>query len=227
MKRVDLPSPMPRLKELSYSEFKYAVIDKRYLPAPEQEIGREIGAVLSARRTRRVFKPISLDDLSLLLWHSARAASVSDPSAYTRWQHRPVPSAGGRHPIDLLVLRKCEGFWQVYLYNPISHSVSKLALRGGTSPDQFVDRINKVVPVGQATVIWFGAQFDRTMSKYKNGESLVWRDAGALISIISIVAEALEMNSCALGVTGEPWLSSLLDSGKNVVGAGGMLIGCR
>jgi SagB-type dehydrogenase family enzyme len=227
MKRVDLPIPVPRRSELSYSEFKYVITDKYYLPAPKQGIRREIGSVLLARRTRRVFKSISLNKLSLLLWYSARAISVADPSAYSRWQRRPAPSAGGRHPIDLLVLRKCEGSWQIYLYDPVSHAISNLALRDDTSPEQFINYINQVVPVGQATVIWFGAQFDRTMAKYKNGESLVWRDAGALISVISIVAEAIEMNSCAVGVTGEPWLSNLLNSSGKVLGAGGMLVGCR
>jgi SagB-type dehydrogenase family enzyme len=225
MQRIDLSIPVPRRRELPYSEFEYRTENKHYLPAPERGLKKPIDDVLSKRSTRRAFKPISLNKLSLLLWHSARAVSVSPSSVSTRWQHRPAPSAGGRHPIDLLIFRKRRGSWRIDLYDPVSHSISKLILRDDASPELFIKYISQVVPVGQAMVLWFGAQFDRTMSKYKNGESLVWRDTGALIAVISLVAEALNMNSCALGVTGEPFLSRLLDSEGKVVGVGGMLIG--
>jgi len=76
-------------------------------------------------------------------------------------------------------------------------------------------------------MLWFAAQFDRTLSRYNNGESLVWRDSGALAATIALVAECLHLSSCAIGITGEPFISQILDSKGALVGVGGLLIGQR
>ena len=92
---------------------------------------------------------------------------------------------------------------------------------------RFLTSIDQVVSVGQGTIIWFGAQFDRTLSRYKDGESLVWRDTGALIATISLVAECLNLNCCALVIIGEPHFSQLLNSKGIVIGVGGLLVGSK
>jgi hypothetical protein len=48
------------------------------------------------------------------------------------------------------------------------------------------------------------------MSKYQNGESLIWLDAGALLSTIYLVAEASGLACCAVGITGAPWVTQAL-----------------
>jgi hypothetical protein len=87
--------------------------------------------------------------------------------------------------------------------------------------------VDEVIPIGGATILWLAAQFDRTMARYENGESLVWRDAGCFLGTLDLTAEALGMSFCQLGLTGEPWISQTLGSGHRVVGAGGCLVGER
>lgn len=127
--------------------------------------------------------------------------------------------------MDLLVLRKEGGRWRAWLYEPMTHcllllDVTRQSLR------RLVDQANQIVPLRRATIIWFVAQPDRTASKYVNGESLVWRDTGVLIGHMALVAEALELNFCPLGVTGEPIISTLLGGGR-VAGVGGCLLGTQ
>ena len=227
MKQVDLASPVPRDSAVPYSEFKYRISEEIFLPEPEIVIEIPFSDVLSARRSRRTFKVISAEKLNALLWHSARAITITPPIHGARWQHRPSPSAGGRHPIDILIIGERRDSQDVFLYDPVAHKLCKLVVKETSSLDELVNLVNRVIPPEQATIILFGAQFERTLSVYKYGESLVWRDAGALIATLSLVAESLELNCCALGITGEPFLSQIVNSKGKVLGVGGLLIGER
>jgi SagB-type dehydrogenase family enzyme len=225
MDRIDLPSPVPRAIELPYENFPYSIKETTQLPEPDVNDGKSFIKVLSSRRSRRAFRKISLERLSALLWHSARSLEGFPPER-PLWQHRPAPSAGGCHPVDILLVHQ-DWPQQILLYEPTDHSLSTLKIVADAERTQFIKLADQVIPIGEATILWFGAQFDKTLSRYENGESLVWRDAGALIATISLVAEFLQLNSCALGITGEPYFSQMLDSRGKVVGVGGLLVGDR
>jgi SagB-type dehydrogenase family enzyme len=224
MNRIDLASPFPRDIETPYGEFPYAIEDVSYLPEPNQLPEIPFQTIISLRESRRTFTTLLKDDLNSLLWHSARALIVA-PTQSTRWQHRPTPSAGGRHPIDILILNPQDTPLSVNLYQPESHALAKLTALDVSSTEKLIEAVDEVMDPGQATMIWFGAQFERTLSKYEYGESLVWRDAGALLAVISLVAECLSFNCCAIGITGEPFISQILSSNRDVVGVGGLLVG--
>jgi len=224
MTKVNLASPSPREVELPYVEFAYNVEVQYYLPQPENNPERTFTDILSARRTKRTFNPVSQQRLISLLWLSAKASIVNTPSE-PRWQHRPTPSAGGKHPVDLLIFPNGPTEKAGYVYDSVSHVLSLLKITDGKSLEQFFSAVDQVVAIERATIIWLIAQFDRTLSKYENGESLVWRDAGALLSTVSLVAEYLNLNCCALGITGEPFISRILDSQDKVIGVGGLLLG--
>jgi len=225
MNRIDLASPFPRELEIPHLEFPYAIEDISYLPQPNQLPDVSFQTVLASRQSRRTFKPLGQDDLNSLLWYSARALVVSSPTQSTRWQHRPTPSAGGRHPIDILVFNEQDKPRSVHLYQPEPHALGKLTDLDTSSMEKLCVAVDEVVAPEQAMMLWFGAQFERTLSKYENGESLVWRDAGALLATLSLVAECLSLNCCAIGITGEPFISGMLGKTSNVVGVGGLLVG--
>lgn len=86
--------------------------------------------------------------------------------------------------------------------------------------------MESMVPAPEATKTLLVAEPGKTQAKYFNHESLVWRDAGALLATMGFVAEALNLNYCPIGITGEPW-ASMLSSEGNLVGVGAALIGGR
>jgi SagB-type dehydrogenase family enzyme len=227
MKRIELPSPILRESELTYREFQYPIKELKNLPPPLDLPATPLQAVLSSRKSERNYGAMSDNELSSLLWHSARVISANPPSNPIRWQHRPVASAGGRHPIDLLIMQKQGGRYNAFLYNPLAHCLAFLNISGENELQEFTTAINLIIPLQDATIIWLGAQFDRTLARYEHGESLVWRDAGGIIAVLSLVAEALNLNCCPIGITGEPFLSNLIPSDNKVVGVGGLLIGSR
>jgi SagB-type dehydrogenase family enzyme len=132
-----------------------------------------------------------------------------------------------RHPIDILVFNGQDRPRSVHLYQPEPHALAKLTDLDTSSMEKLCVAVDEVLAPEQAMMLWFGAQFERTLSKYENGESLVWRDAGALLATLSLVAECLSLNCCAIGITGEPFISGILGKDSNVVGVGGLLVGRR
>jgi len=208
MKRIDLPNPVPRKRATPYVEFRYDIAERALLPEPRRLPAITLRKILASRRSRREFRPIPSHCLNQVLWYSARAIRVSSKNHSTRWQHRPSPSAGGRHPIDILVLSNDDP--AVYLYQPEAHALARLQIADAQALDQLLSSVHAVINPAGATILWFAAQFDRTLSCYHNGESLVWRDTGALTATISLVAECCALNSCAIGISGEPFISKLL-----------------
>jgi len=69
-------------------------------PAASGLGGRSFRDITATRRSRRKYKPepISLDELSFLLWSCAGVKTVRGANAF-----RTVPSGGCRHPLDLFV----------------------------------------------------------------------------------------------------------------------------
>lgn len=227
MPRIDLLSPIKRGQELPYSEFAYQIRDVIYLPVPEILRGIAFLDVIEARRSRRDFAPLSIKDLSTILWFTAKTFSSKHEESGYNWQHRPTPSAGGRHPIDILITNQNPGRDAFYLYDPLAHALCELEVHDEEAGEELLCEIETALPIGGATIICFVAQFERTLSKYDHGESLVWRDSGALLALVCLVAEALQLSCCGFGITGEPWISRMFGAGNLLSGVGGCLCGNR
>lgn len=222
MRLTHLKSPTVRNRELPYGEVSYAIESKQFLSEPSSPPSASFFQVVDKRRSRRDFAPLPLDQLCSLLWFSCRTIDIAPPRE-TRWEHRPSPSAGGRHPIDVFVVESNSNYERLFLYQPVPHALAQLQI-DKKYLRKLLDAIDDVLPIQKASVIWFGAQFARTLSRYKHGESLVWKDAGALTAIISLVAESLKLSSCPVGITGEPYFSRCIQSSE-VLGVGGVLLG--
>ncbi|MDM0108661.1 hypothetical protein QTH97_27190 [Variovorax sp. J22R24] len=85
---------------------------------------------------------------------------------------------------------------------------------------------NEMVVSNEATLIALVAEPGKTHAKYEAPESLVMRDGGVVLGYVSIVAEALGLSFCPLGVTGNSFVAPLAPSGV-LQGAGLLLVGSR
>ena len=225
MRRTDLKSPVPRISETPYSEFEHKVINRTYLPVPEIESSPPFLKVVGLRETSREFAPMAIAELSCLLWFSGKVTASREEQSGFRWTHRPTPSAGGRHPIDLILTNQAPKRDAFFLYDPFAHALCELSIDDERASEELLQAIEEVVPFGRSTVMLFAAQFGRTLSKYRHGESLVWRDSGCLQTTIHLVATAFDLRCCGLGITGEPWISRMFAAGSSVTGVGGCLCG--
>lgn len=241
--------PRPRAVWRAHKDYAYHVGAAVSLPVPEPP-SVECFAALLRRRTTRAFAPLATPALSVLLWYAARTLEMDSapPGTRGRWEHRVAPSAGGRHPVDVLVMRPepaagADGaragsaspgheFWW---YDGLRHTLRPLlpitpAARAGMAGlAELPARILGAVPgLADATVLWHAAQFERTAAAYDGAESLVWRDAGCLLGVTVVVAAALDLACCPLGATGEPFVSAAVGApGGEVLGVGGVVVGAR
>lgn len=227
MMHTRLNSPYKKGYERRPNEFHYSMVNVSYLPKPEEDYEKNFFRVLKSRSSRREWGSLSVKTLSFLLWYVAKTKTTSKEKSGFIWQHRHVPSGGGRHPIDLIVIRNIKNGPTVDLYDPYGHALVRINVANHKKLNLLLKKVNNILPFNEGALIWFVAQFDRTMSKYANGECLVWLDAGAILATIYLVAEAFHLNCCAVGITGEPWVSDFLSSNYLAEGVCGCLIGSR
>jgi SagB-type dehydrogenase family enzyme len=221
--RLDARAPKRRAQDAKYPEWNYRLGPPQYLSVPRAPKGKPAMAVIKARRSSLPISSLSQKDLAAILWWTCKTMLQARVG---RWEHRPTPSAGGRHPIDVVV-QDLASPAALFFYDTRSHALRPLARSSAVASKRLSEAVKAVTGAEVGTVLWHAAQPARTMSRYSNGSSLVWRDAGALVAMTAIVAEALGLACCPIGITGEPWLSRALNSSSAVLGVGGCVVGDR
>lgn len=156
--------------------------------------------VLSARRSR-TGSGISNGRIGSLLWHSMQLRERNFGGRFGQWESRATPSAGGLHPIRVLVLPTASDT-PAGLYADDRHA---LCLCGTDPRNALALNLSSVVELSGATTgttLQLVADTARIASCYDNYETLLWRDAGALTMTLCLVAEALGMTALPLGRIG-------------------------
>lgn len=227
MTSIELPEPVPLSDPNVACCFKPEIASREFLEIPQCPAEIEFWEVIKKRQSRRKFEKLDRECLSKLLWHAAKSRKTILRSPGVRWQSRPYPSAGGVHSIDILVVERNDNATKCAWYNATSHSLDYPKLASGNQADRLLDVANDVIPVEDGTVFWFVANCTLARSSYANPESLVWRDSGALLATIHLVAEALGFACCALGATGTSCVREALSLGSEFVGVGGCVVGRR
>src|SRR6056297_1628519 len=96
------------------------------LPKPDDTViqNDSLYKCIKARRSRRKYteEPVSIDELSYLLWCTQGVERVIRDNYATL---RTVPSAGARHPYDTyLTINNVDGLEKgIYLYLPLDHAL--------------------------------------------------------------------------------------------------------
>lgn len=218
---ITLSSPTVRAEPGRYQPFTWP--DGAFHALPEvEDVGDEgIFKLLDQRRTRRTFSTLNEDQLGQLLWRCARTQSIAESDYGFDLELRPTPSAGAMHPIHILVHLAGGSNWS--RYDSRRHGLVEL-LGSAEAFAGLEGQCHEVMPAVQATRLLLVAEPGKTCAKYQNGESLIWRDAGALLAVMAVIAEALGCTFCPLGITGDPWAGRLAPAGV-LFGVGIALVG--
>lgn len=186
----------------------------------------QVGSFSDVLETRRSVDAIAAAPLSeilrcLSLAMRARQARIDDPYRRTR---RPSASAGALHPIHA-VLVNSGGTPRAARYDPLSHTLDCLSVR---RPDQlraFRENAQLVLPKARGLWLVFGAERAKTAAVYEQPESLVWRDAGALMQTCHLCATALDLAFCPLGILGHELTPALFGDTPGLMPAGIACVG--
>lgn len=220
--KIDLSSLILRQAVQPHEEFRYRTKQCIYLETPRESLS-VCENFLRTRRTYREFGPISYETLACWLWHAAHTCHVVE-GVYGRIELRPAPSAGARHPIDLLIIDRHR--YDVSVYDPPSHCLRRIQFNR-LALDHLLAAGRRLLDYGDGMLIWLVGQPARTLAKYEHGEPFVLLDAGALIATLAFAAHALKLAFCPIGISGEPWLSQLIDSDSRTIGILGGVVGTQ
>jgi hypothetical protein len=220
MNWIDLGNPVPRQEAHTCAPVSWPAGMVWPFPQLPDRPAISFDKVRLRRRSGRTFLTPTDGQLGELLGLTCRVQfTISDIYGFPQ-THRPPPSAGAIHPVNVIVHTAGEPSWA--RYDPFDHALVELPAR--IAPPTVRIAMEEVLPAGGATLLLFAAQPALTFAKYEHACSLVWRDAGVLQGYLSMAAESLGLNFCLIGVTGEPWVSRLIDEGA-LVGVGAAYVG--
>lgn len=217
-----MKDPYPKIKEDDFTPFVYPVKSRQLLNRNFNPPSKDFLPTIFERKSSRDFSKLTLIQLEELLFYSCKITSIElDDSGFLK-SKRVVPSAGARHPVDLLVSMP-DDLRTLNYYNPLDHSLSELLL-GQNRLDNFFSSINENLPIENACIIWFSIQTNKTASKYNNPSSLYWKDTGAIMYAIQLMATYLDLKSCPLGTLASNSFNQLFEE-LSLISGGGILVG--
>ncbi|HMZ31743.1 MAG: SagB/ThcOx family dehydrogenase [Methanoregulaceae archaeon] len=181
------------------------------ITAPPMDLRHAIETRRSLRHYRK--EPISIEELSYLLWCTQGVVQVVDPF-YTL---RNVPSAGGRHALEtyLLINRVTSLPPGLYRYVPFSHSL--VAIEADLS---ITDKVMAAC-LGQAfvrssavTFLWSTVIYRMAWRYSERAYRLVHLDAGHTCQNLYLAAEQVGCGACAIGAFDDELMADLLGLDK-------------
>jgi SagB-type dehydrogenase family enzyme len=219
-----MKNPQPKPTEERVTSFDYPIQHTIKLSQNIDPLSARFDEVITSRKSQRTFSGINLQQLGNILWYTAKVKQTFVQENGYILTHRGTPSAGARHPVDILIINQTLLNSNLpHYYNPFEHTLNKLDLSAQLVVD-FIEHINDIISITNATIIWFVAHPERTEAKYENPETLIWRDAGALINSVQLTCAASNINCCSIGSLGEPFIGNFFNQ-TDIFGAGGLLIG--
>lgn len=219
-----MSGPSIREIHLEYVPFVYPSLER--ISLPRVTFSKRQNDFLDVLRERRSVKKLgscTIEKLSEILFHAVKPYTICKDDYDITVYRSASPSAGGRHPIDILVGLPENESRRIFLYEPVSHSLRQLDISVELQ-HKFFDDINQTLPLGDSVLVWFSIQYMRTASKYNDYESLVWRDAGAQLCCLQQVAKYVGLDSCPIGYLAEETFNSMFH-GAPLISGGGMIIG--
>jgi len=179
------------------------------LPPPKPVTGVSVEEAVLARRSIREYvdKPLTMDQLSLLLWSAQGLTEL-------RYGLRAAPSAGATYPIELYVVigeGSVEGLRKgVYRYVPQNHSL--VLHKPEDVREELAEAALKQPWVREAPVtLAFCVVFARTTVRYgRRGFRYVFMDVGHAAQNVYLMATALGLGTVGVGAFNDEEVTAVL-----------------
>lgn len=168
--------------------------------------------------------PCEISSLAPLLWHACRVQRRWPPGrAGIRWEWRAAPSSGGLHPIEIICIPAKSG-QEIFRYDPKRHALDVLECQTQDVIQRNSAELLKIFGGASGVTLQMVADLSKVAAAYTNPLALVLRDAGCLVSIISLCATWLGYASCPIGRLGTNLLKYLALPPHRYVAVGGVQI---
>lgn len=164
-------------------------------------------SLLASRRSRRQFqdKPISLEELSYLLW---AVEGVKENRG--KFSFRTTPSGGARHPLDVYVFAHqvkdlAPG---LYRYLPVEHQL--VLERQGDDASELDAALNGQFWNAACVFMWAAVPYRSEWRYGQAADKFVALDAGHSCQNLYLTCESLGLGTCAVGAYDQEKLDAYL-----------------
>jgi SagB-type dehydrogenase family enzyme len=195
------------------------------LPAPDTIATRDVDlrAAIEGRTSVRSYaeEPLTLAELSFLLWCTQGVKSVRDSYATLR----TVPSAGARHAFETyLLINRVQGLEPgLYRFLALEHKLGVVNL----DPD-IAEGITQAcwnqrfVLTSAVTFVWVAVPYRMTWRYGQRGYRYLHLDAGHVCQNLYLSAAAIGSGACAIAAFSDEEMNGLLglDRDRQVLGDG-------
>lgn len=160
----------------------------------------DLAGLLEQRETLRRYAdtPLSLQELSFLLWATQGVKKVTDRPVTLR----TVPSAGARHAFETYFLaNRVDGLTPgLYFYIASSHTVAAVNLDEDIGDTIMQAGLSQGHIRGSAvTFIWTAVAYRMTYRYVERGYRYLYLDAGHVCQNLYLASEAVGCGTCAVG----------------------------
>ncbi|MGN7804931.1 nitroreductase family protein [Ensifer sp. 22521] len=206
----------PLSKRLEWLEPR--AIDLVFRSAPPEKL---FANVVRARRSHRFIATASLEEVARVVRETLKADFVGHGEKQGR-KLKAVLSAGALHPVKAVILRRNQA---PIVYDDSVDQFLSVHVRDAVAFEAFLRTCETVLPDANGHWVALIADSRNVRRLYSNHESLVWRDAGAVIQLMALSAEAQEMAFCPLGVLGGEIVAALLPGTPEIIPVGVVALG--
>lgn len=184
------------------------------LPAPGQWKGipsANLEEAIGNRESRRRFRhqPLTLDELSFLLWSTQGVRQQLDRGTALR----TVPSAGARHALEtyLCVIEVDELAAGFYRYLPLEHQLLLEFKEDNVSRKLVQATLGQAWVAGAAvTFIWTTIPYRMEWRYDLAAHKVIAIDAGHVCQNLYLACEAIGAGTCAVAAYHQQWMDKLL-----------------
>jgi SagB-type dehydrogenase family enzyme len=186
----------------------YAEAEKVKLPT-DWKINKSLNHILQYRRSYRRYtdKPLSLQDLAILLWASQGISGRAGSFFF-----RTAPSAGALYPVETyLSIQNIEALSPgLYHFQPAEFILEKMK-EGFAGKEVAAAALGQNFMAKASIVFIWSAILRRNFSKYGHrGLRYVLMDAGHICQNLLLAAESLEFGACPVAAFYDDELNRLL-----------------
>jgi len=214
--------PIPRDTPSAWAPYEFDVVATEVLTHPGPPSSRSFADVVAKRRSA-VGGPIKLSSVAELLWYAvgwkgyAPSGRAGLPIAWST-----SPSSGGLQSINVICIADDGSSPQVY--DPVNHAFLVLRADNELVHEENRKAIFSVTGAYNGCSLRLVGDRSKLCAAYENADSLLLRDAGAVLATVCLCAEWLGLSACPLGFLGNGMLPLLGLPEDRFQGVGGIQI---
>jgi hypothetical protein len=214
--------PLPRQTPLAFRRIDWPVSRTVVLPPPVPPPINDFATVMAARYSSRRIRRTSLRETANFLAFACAVKSTWGVDSLR--SSRPAHSAGALHPVEVLLVAGGRRD-RVFRINPLLNAIQSLRTQW-TPPLKSLDaKLAVMLPHARSDYLVLLADPAVTDSYYFDPQSLIWRDAGALMQTLHFCATAYRLALCPAGITGTELAAAIFGADSRLIGAGVAVIG--